>query len=56
LTPYDSELAEVPIESYENAIFAMTVFQDFFLSGILRPVASPEDIVAGRLEGVAYSS
>jgi hypothetical protein len=55
LTPYDSEFAEVLIKSYENPIFPATVFKNFLIAGIFKPIASPDDIMAGRLKSIAYS-
>ncbi len=46
----DCQRTEIFIESYQNAIFLMSMSQDRFITRIAFPLSSPHDIVSGRSE------
>jgi len=47
------EFAKVLVQSYENPILLMGMIEDFVISRILRPIASPKCVVSSGLKCVA---
>lgn len=50
----DRKLAEIFIERYEDSIFSMGEREDFFIAGILLPIARPDDVMAARSKLVTH--
>ena len=47
------EFAKVLVQSYENPILLMSMIENFVISRILRPIASPNRVVSSGLKCVA---
>jgi hypothetical protein len=54
LIMHDCKFAEIFVEGYENAVFSTGQCQNFFVARIVRPIAGPDNVMAGRLERVAH--
>lgn len=50
----NSQRAKILIEGYENASIFMSASEDSFITGIKRPVAGPNHIVAGSGQAGSY--
>lgn len=52
----DGKLAEIFVQSYQNALLSMRVMQNFIVARVLRPITGPNRVVSGGLKRVAHGA